>query len=141
MAAPKQKVEKADGLEVGHIWYTEGGASHIEVVSIAPYPLLIPIHKKVGNTDIQTGVLKLMPGANVIPEDDWNAVRELELVKKRLDERWLQPGRLMKGHKYDLTETNKARMIVEHCAKAAHVKFDNDLELDANANLRALTQG
>jgi len=138
MAIQTKRVEKATGVEHGHIWHDDKGGAHVEIVSIAPYPLMIPVLRKVGDAEIELGKIKLMPGQNVISEDDWNAVRDLPLVKKRLDERWLQVGRLTKSHKYELTETNKSRMIEEHCAKAKEVKFDIS-EVSDDRNLRQIT--
>lgn len=135
MATTKKKVEET---EDGHVWYNNDGKPHVKVVSIAPYPLMVPVHQKVGDrgTMIEIGKVKLMPGENILAEDDWNRIRDLPLIKKRLDERWLQPGPQTRNHRYDLTEVNRSKFIEEHCKKARHQSFDDDLELDSAYQLK-----
>jgi len=120
------KVEKADGI-LGHVWYDEAGGAAVPIVSVMPYPFIIPVTRKVGEVEVTLGTIKMMPGQNMVSEDDWNAVRDMPQVKKRLEENWIQPGVLGKQHKYELTETNKTKFIEEHCAKATSSKFSTDM--------------
>lgn len=115
--------EKAeDGL--GRVFYDKDGGARVKIVSTAPYPLTVPVMVKLGDAQTQVGKVILLPGTNLVKEEHWNAIRDLELIQKRFDEGWLRLGALQKRDKYDMSETNKARMIEDHCAKAKHEKFE-----------------
>lgn len=95
--------------------------SKVKVFSLTPSPIQVPVRKdKQGEDGTKiVGVARITPGANRLKQDVWDAIKDVESIKVRIDRGHLkvddEPSELEKQH---LEGRPSKRLVSELSAKA-----------------------